>query len=561
MAQGSLFGPTTTDVPAEDSLSSVGWDVTIPLSTEIVRPAAQLLEQPLPVKEVPIVTPLLARSSVPSKKPVPAEKPLVVTPTVLPGVTYAEALRRHKDQARVQYGNWIQAQTQGASTTCGALPSVGLDWNFEGVGPCWIQTDDTQQNQTLTQNGAEAHRSTESVLLDAFSSLNARSSPHDIHRHLTACWQRSPEQTLRIIWNMRSIHEGHSNKLGFYHAFGWLYNYHPRTAIGNLQSIVERLCERTIKHKPKKDVQGFEIVDAKETPAEEVIRMPHGYYKDLLNIVVLAMRNELGDLKAGGFKSLNVPLVDRTTRTKAQWVNIKTAKWRQNRKFGVGEAQRLRAEASKQADAARAEKAKAERRTKRESGFEMLKSKLESDKSFLVLYATVAQIFADALGNDVALLKKIETASKEEALKLRFELTSASKWAPSLDGFHDRATNISTAIALVMHSRGHMADLPLSLSGELSQENAHTLRSYYRRWIVSPLRRFTEVTEVKMSAQKWDEIDYSRVPSECMKANKENFFNRDEKRLTDFLGDVEAGKSKISGATLLPHELLIEALG
>ncbi|KAG8693544.1 hypothetical protein FRC08_009045 [Ceratobasidium sp. 394] len=302
------------------------------------------------------------------------------------------------------------------------------------------------------------------------------------------------------------------------------------------------------------------MVDAEETPAEEIIKMPHGYYKDLLNIVVLAMRGELGDPRAGEFKSLNVPLTNRATRTKGEWAKIKKAKWRQNRQLGREEAQRLRAEESKTVDTVRAEKAKAERRAKRESGFEMLKSKLEGDKSFLVLYATVAQIFADALGDDVALLKRIETTSKAEAFKLQFELTSASKWAPSLDGFHDRATNISTAIALVMHTRGHMADLPLSLSGELTQENAQTLRSYYRRWIVSPLRRYTEVTEAKMSAQKWDEIDYGRVPSECMKANKEKFFKHDEKRLMGFLGDVEAGKSKISGATLLPHELLIEAL-
>ncbi|KAG8716965.1 hypothetical protein FRC08_008425 [Ceratobasidium sp. 394] len=111
-----------------------------------------------------------------------------------------------------------------------------------------------------------------------------------------------------------------------------------------------------------------------------------------------------------------------------------------------------------------------------------------------------------------------------------------------------------------MHSQGHMADLPLSLSDEPTQENGHTLRSYYRRWIVSPLRRFAEGTEVKMSARDWDKIDYRRVPSECMRANKGHFFSHDEERLTAYLEDVASGKSKISGATLLPHELLIEAL-
>ncbi|KAG8698552.1 hypothetical protein FRC08_005842 [Ceratobasidium sp. 394] len=45
-----------------------------------------------------------------------------------------------------------------------------------------------------------------------------------------------------------------------------------------------------------------------------------------------------------------------------------------------------------------------------------------------------------------------------------------------------------------------------------------------------------------------------------MKANKAHFFKHDDSRLTEYLADISAGKSKISGATLLPHELLIEAL-
>ncbi|KAG9102696.1 hypothetical protein FRC06_001404 [Ceratobasidium sp. 370] len=518
MAQGSLFRPTTTETPTGASLDSTGWNVTVPRSSEIVKPSAQLLEQLLPVKQAPvgISTAQLFEELFAAMRP--------STASLSPPTSYAEALKRNYNRAR-------------------------------------------------TQNGAEAY-----TILDVFSGLNANSSTHDIYKQLNACWQRSPELTLRVIWNMRSVHEGHSNKIGFYHAFGWLYKRHPRTAIENLRFVVERLCERTIKHKPKKHEGGFEIVDPEEAPTEEVIKMPHGYYKDLLNIVVLAMRNELGNPAIEKFNSLNVPLLKRKTRTKAKWASIKKTKQHQNRKYGVEEAQKLREEASRKVDVARAEKAKADRRAKRQTNFATLKSKLECDKSFLALYATVAHIFADALAKDIgesitlaadnftvanyftALLKRIEIAPEEEAFKLQFELTSASKWAPTLEGFHDRATNISTAIALVMHAQGHMADLPLSLSGELTQENAHTLRSYYRRWIVSPLRRFAEVTEVKMSAGDWDKIDYRRVPSKCMKTNKGHFFLHDEERLTAYLEDVALGKSKISGATLLPHELLIEAL-
>ncbi|KAG9078898.1 hypothetical protein FS749_009042 [Ceratobasidium sp. UAMH 11750] len=502
MARASLFGPTTTDIPA-GSPSSTRHNVTVPCGTEVVKPAAQLLEQLLPAKKTPtaVDTAHLFKQLFSAKK----------NPTISPGSAFATALKRTQNQAR-------------------------------------------------TQNNAKAYHSTESATLDAFSGLNANSSAQDIHKQLAASWHESPELTLRIIWNMRSIHEGHSNKTGFYHAFGWLYKKHPRTAIENLRFIVERLCERKIKRKPKINDSGFEIVDAEEAPTEEIVKMPHGYYKDLLNILVLALRDELGDPTIAEFKSLNVPLTQRTTRNKVGRDRIKNTKQQQNKNLGVEKAKQLRAKESRKAMAANAKMAKSKRRKKRGVDFAVLRSKLEHDKAFLALYSTIAQIFADALANDIALLKQIETASEEKAFNLKFEITSASKWAPTLEGFHDRATNISTAIALVMHARGHMDDLPLSLSSELTQENAHTLRGYYRRWIISPLRRFTDVTEVKMSAQTWYEIDYRHVPGECMKANKAHFFKHDDSRLTEYLADVSAGKSKISGATLLPHELLIEAL-
>ncbi|KAG8698551.1 hypothetical protein FRC08_005841 [Ceratobasidium sp. 394] len=190
--------------------------------------------------------------------------------------------------------------------------------------------------------------------------------------------------------------------------------------------------------------------------------MPHGYYKDLLNILVLALRDELGDPTIRESKSLNVPL------NAQPGTKIKNTKQQQNKNLGVEKAKQLRAKESRKAMAANAEMAKSKRRKKRGVDFAVLKSKLEHDKTFLALYASVAQIFAEALADDVALLKRIETASEEEAFNLKFEITSASKWAPTLEGFHDRATNISTAITLVMHARGHMADLPLSLSGELT---------------------------------------------------------------------------------------------
>lgn len=215
---------------------------------------------------------------------------------------------------------------------------------------------------------------------------------------------------------MRSIHEGHSNKIGFYRAFGWLYKHHPRTAMENLSAVVERLCERKIKRKPRKkhdkEDDGFEVVEAEDEdePTEVTIKMPHGYYKDLLNIVVLAMHSELTNPNLDEFACLTIPPLKHQTRSLKEWKTIKATKQKQNEKLGEEEAKKLRGAESQKTVAAQAQKAKEGRKAKRQSNFALLKEKLEHDKSFLALYAAVAQIFADELAKDVGVCSTISLA-------------------------------------------------------------------------------------------------------------------------------------------------------
>ncbi|KIJ09163.1 hypothetical protein PAXINDRAFT_17752 [Paxillus involutus ATCC 200175] len=63
-----------------------------------------------------------------------------------------------------------------------------------------------------------------------------------------------------------------------------------------------------------------------------------------------------------------------------------------------------------------------------------------------------------------------------------------------------------------------------------------------------------------MSINRWSEIAYSRVPSVCMHTNKEKFFTPDAERFLRYLTDVESGEKQISGATLLPHLLVMQAV-
>ena len=63
-----------------------------------------------------------------------------------------------------------------------------------------------------------------------------------------------------------------------------------------------------------------------------------------------------------------------------------------------------------------------------------------------------------------------------------------------------------------------------------------------------------------MSANAWDSLKYSRVPSVCIRKNKRHFEKHDKERFTKYLEDVKGGKKKIASGALKPHELVSEAM-
>ncbi|EIM80777.1 uncharacterized protein STEHIDRAFT_125778 [Stereum hirsutum FP-91666 SS1] len=387
-------------------------------------------------------------------------------------------------------------------------------------------------HQTYTTNAAKAFDSTDSPVLDAFQELTPYASGSDIHDSLAKAWAEDPQLTLRIIWNARSIHDGKGEKELFYRAFGWLYKNHPRTAIANLPSLITPVCTR-----PKKD-EG----------------MPHGYWKDLLNILALVM---LDELRANHDRFMGF-VHNYCSKADGAWIRemYKT----ELGKLGPNATSGDRAACSAQTTPMIQQAAK-ERRAKKSASFhELLLLKLR-EPAFRALYVAVARLFADQIVKDAAVLKQAEgiTDAKERKKLLR-QLTFVSKWAPTPHGSHDRVTNISSAIALLLHDQGAMAGLSLPVDPSptrlLSLSDTHVLRSFYKRWHLKPLRDALMLPEVLMSANKWSSIPYSRVPSVCMKNNTERFFTHDRERFTKYMEDVESGKKTISGATLMPHELI-----
>ncbi|GJJ14560.1 hypothetical protein Clacol_008825 [Clathrus columnatus] len=392
------------------------------------------------------------------------------------------------------------------------------------------------QNHTETWNGAAAFRSTLSPTLNAFEGLSQATELCNVADLLDRSWRADPDATLRIIWNLRSIHQGKAAKEMFYRAFGWLYHSHPKTAIVNLPQLVDPVVRYTIKQKspPLETIEdGMEVITHEEANNTSVTKTTneiengrcHGYWKDLLNILLLATTNEL------------------TPESKLSALGIKQRRRQSSESPDTRTASDIRGEKYKE-------------------WHNRIIEKLNNDVKFRILYVRVAQLFANALSRDMNILKQIADTNitAEQRVSLTYDLTLVGKWAPSLNASHDRMTNIATAIAQLLYGQGQLPITEANLEQPFSQENAHKLRSAYARWITTPLRRYLQIPEVAMSARRWDKIKYDRVPSQCMKINKDIFFKHDEDRFSQYLCDVDKGIKKLSGATLLPHELLTEAI-
>ena len=70
------------------------------------------------------------------------------------------------------------------------------------------------------------------------------------------------------------------------------------------------------------------------------------------------------------------------------------------------------------------------------------------------------------------------------------------------------------------------------------------------------LRRYLDVVECKMSENRWDDINYSTVPSKANLIYSNAFMKNDQKRRLEFLESLKDGNNKINASVLFPHDIV-----
>ena len=81
----------------------------------------------------------------------------------------------------------------------------------------------------------------------------------------------------------------------------------------------------------------------------------------------------------------------------------------------------------------------------------------------------------------------------------------------------------------------------------------------YRKTL-SNLRHKIDIIETKITNKKYDEIDYSKIPSGAGLKYRNAFYENDYGRYTDFLDRLSNGESKINSKTLFPYEIVSKVL-
>ena len=164
----------------------------------------------------------------------------------------------------------------------------------------------------------------------------------------------------------------------------------------------------------------------------------------------------------------------------------------------------------------------------------------EIRKFYTPLVEEIAKHFWIALDKDYEILTQFETKYPEEERashmdELRSQLSNAGKWAPS-----EKSHYGSKVHWFVETGEGRAQKLSVYKYLIHIKFGAHNPTLYKRvRGLFSKMRKICEVTEVKMCAKQYSEIDFKKVPGKCMLKSRKAFSNETKVPLEAF--ELETG--------------------
>jgi hypothetical protein len=136
---------------------------------------------------------------------------------------------------------------------------------------------------------------------------------------------------------------------------------------------------------------------------------------------------------------------------------------------------------------------------------------------------------------------KTDEPKKENEVKTTCESVSlAWKWAPTENTHYDKGKYAGTVSKLC----GYM-----NMSKKEYRKSCSLVRSHLG------------VVEAFMCGKKWDEIDFSKVPSRAMHIYKKAYHKHQPERFGKYLEDVKMGEAKMNTGVLQPHEIVGEYMG
>ncbi|KAM0756533.1 hypothetical protein T439DRAFT_376708 [Meredithblackwellia eburnea MCA 4105] len=461
------------------------------------------------------------------------------------------------------------------------LPVTGANPFFDSMRETKLRVHDTPinptndtKNITLTENGGVTLASTESPTLDLFVELGSVEDRDQIRKLLDEAWAKDALQTLKIVFQARSISRGKGKKEPFVQSCAWLAERHPQTLLRNLSILVaptdpipqkkakeeeeEGKGDGLVKKEDKEDGvtvkkeeedEDADLCDVEEPEKKEgATPRTHraiGTYKDALDLLVLS---SLPSTTTPSGTELSIS---------GDYSRIPGLSFQPDSPYASTRSQpkkRRRTGAS----TAVSVNVSTDGKSIHKPDVTRLTQQLSAEGGFhRALHLTVVRMFGEQLKQDLVNLRAMTNAKEQgmdaESVVFGSRISLAAKWAPTEGQLHDRFTGVSAAIAEYL--------FPFDANTNRTTAGVTNCLRKYRLEYLGPLRKFLEIPERYISAGKWDEVKYSRVPSIAMSKLNKHFGKHDAAGFAAYLQRVAEGKASISGAAMTPAVLFKKAAG